>query len=131
MVDGLFDLENRALLEAGSTRPGRAARRLLVIDASVDRIYGGWIRRYLAHPAVEHQILVLPVSETEKTMDSVFRVVKAIDEFGVSRRHEPVIAIGGGVLLDIVGLANRLDHLPSQLSVVKQQRFAISRSLVN
>lgn len=108
MVNGLFDLENRALLEAGSTRPGRAARRLLVIDATVDRIYGGWVRRYLAHHAVEHQILVLPVSETEKTMDSVFRVVKAIDEFGVSRRHEPVIAIGGGVLLDIVGLAASL-----------------------
>jgi len=108
MVDGLFDLDNRALLEAGSTQPHRVPRRLVVIDANVDRIYGGWIRQYLTHHAVEHHVVVLPVSESEKTMDSVFQVVKGIDEFGISRRHEPVIAIGGGVLLDIVGLAASL-----------------------
>lgn len=108
MAKGLFDLENRALLEAGSTHQHRTVRRLVVIDANVDRLHGGWIRRYLAHHGVEHHVVVLPVSESEKTMSSVFRVVKGIDDFGISRRHEPVIAIGGGVLLDIVGLAASL-----------------------
>ena len=33
--------------------------------------------------------------------------------------------------LDIVGLSNRADHFPSQLSVGQQQRVAIARGLVN
>jgi 3-dehydroquinate synthase len=108
MVDGLFELDNTALLEAGCDHHRRASRRLVVIDANVDRIYGDRIREYLVHHGVEHLKVVLPVSETEKTMASVFRVVKGMDELGISRRHEPVIAIGGGVLLDIAGLAASL-----------------------
>ena len=107
MVDGLFDLDNRALLEAGSTRHG-PLRRLVVLDANVDRLYGERIRQYLTHHDVKHHILTLPVSETDKTMDAVFAVVQSINEFGLSRRHEPIIAIGGGVLMDIVGLAASL-----------------------
>jgi 3-dehydroquinate synthase len=108
MVDGVFDLDNRALLEAGSTQVKSNPRRLVVIDAAVDRLYGVQLRRYLTHHGVKHHILSLPISETEKTMESVFTVVKDIDEFGISRRHEPIIAIGGGVLMDIVGLAASL-----------------------
>lgn len=108
MVDGLFDLDNRALVEAGSTGHKSAPRRLVVLDARVDELYGLHLRRYLTHHGVKHHILSLPVSETNKTMESVFSVVKAIDEFGLSRRHEPIIAMGGGVLMDIVGLAASL-----------------------
>jgi ABC-type lipoprotein export system ATPase subunit len=34
-------------------------------------------------------------------------------------------------MLDKVGLADRIDHLPSQLSGGEQQRVAIARSLIN
>ncbi|MFL5355931.1 sedoheptulose 7-phosphate cyclase [Archangium sp.] len=108
MVDGLFDLDNRILVEAGSSHSHGPLRRLVVIDANVDRLHGERIRRYFTHHGVKHNILTLPVSEAEKTMDSVFTVLRRIDEFGISRRHEPIIAIGGGVLLDIVGLAASL-----------------------
>jgi 2-epi-5-epi-valiolone synthase len=108
MVDGLFDLDNRILVEAGSSHSHGSLRRLVVIDANVDRLHGERIRQYLTHHGVKHNILTLPVSETEKTMDSVFTVLQRVDEFGISRRHEPIIAIGGGVLLDIVGLAASL-----------------------
>lgn len=108
VVNGVFDPHNRALLEAGATQQTGTLRRLVVIDSAVDRLYGVQLRHYLQHHGVKHQIISLPISETEKTMDSVFAVVKGINEFGISRRHEPIIAIGGGVLMDIVGLAASL-----------------------
>lgn len=37
----------------------------------------------------------------------------------------------GQELLDRVGLKNRMDYLPSQLSVGQQQRVAVARSMVN
>lgn len=108
VVNGVFDPHNRALLDAGTTQRTGTIRRLVVIDAAVDRLYGVQLRHYLQHHGVKHQLISLPISETEKTMDSVFTVVKGINEFGISRRHEPIIAIGGGVLMDIVGLAASL-----------------------
>merc|ERR1719428_692344 len=36
------------------------------------------------------------------------KVCKRMKEFKIDRRHEPVIAIGGGVCLDVVGLAASL-----------------------
>lgn len=41
-------------------------------------------------------------------MDAAFTVMSRLNSFGISRRHEPIIGIGGGVLLDIVGLASSL-----------------------
>lgn len=41
-------------------------------------------------------------------MDMVLEVAKAMKQFNIDRRSEPVIAIGGGVALDIVGLAASL-----------------------
>lgn len=108
VVDGLLDPNNRALLEAGATQRTGTIRRLVVIDALVDRLYGVQLRHYLQHHGVKYQIVTLPISETDKTMESVFAVVKGINEFGIARRHEPIIAIGGGVLMDIVGLAASL-----------------------
>lgn len=108
VVDGVFDPRSRALLEAGATQRTGTIRRLVVIDSEVDRLYGVQLRHYFQHHGVKHQIISLPISETEKNMESVFAVVRGINEFGISRRHEPIIAIGGGVLMDIVGLAASL-----------------------
>merc|ERR1711988_1227576 len=46
--------------------------------------------------------------EEEKSMDMVLAVAEAMKKFNIDRRSEPVIAIGGGVALDIVGLAASL-----------------------
>ncbi len=108
IVDGLLELDNRSLLESGVTdqpEQDKDIRRLIVIDDKVYQLYGERVHQYLEHHSVTYKILSLSVSEETKTMDSALHVVEAIDQFEVSRRNEPIIAIGGGVLLDIVGLA--------------------------
>lgn len=108
LKDGLFDVTDRDLVEVGAIEPSTRLRRFVVVDKTVDTIYGDRIRQYFDAHDVETSILTLGVSERTKTMESVFAVVDGIDAFGISRRHEPIIAIGGGVLLDIVGLAASL-----------------------
>ncbi|RBQ20647.1 2-epi-5-epi-valiolone synthase [Spongiactinospora rosea] len=105
MTDGVLDPSNPALVEAGTTIRTDRVRRFIVIDANVHKLYGDALREYLGHHNCEYRLCVLSSSEKVKTMESVFTVVKELDSFGISRRHEPIIAIGGGILLDIVGLA--------------------------
>merc|ERR1712178_215918 len=38
-------------------------------------------------------------------MDTCLKVAKKMKQFNIDRRTEPVLAIGGGVCLDVVGLA--------------------------
>ena len=104
LVDGLFDVDNRILLEAGGSA-GDTLRRFVVVDDVVDRLYGSRIREYFAHHGVESRIMAMAVSEQAKTLDAVSRIVAGFDEFGLDRRREPVIGIGGGVLLDTLGVA--------------------------
>merc|ERR1711908_168282 len=49
--------------------------------------------------------LVLPTTEENKNMDLVLEIAEAIHDLGIDRRLDPVIAIGGGVCMDIVGFA--------------------------
>ncbi len=108
MVDDLLAVENRALIEAGATNRTDRPRRFIVIDAIVYKLYGAALRRYLDHYNCHYDLCVLPASEETKTMGAVSTVVRGLNSFGISRRHEPIIGIGGGVLLDIVGLASSL-----------------------
>merc|ERR1712048_370970 len=50
-------------------------------------------------------IMSIPLTEDTKNMDNTLQVCEAMKKFNIDRRLEPVIAIGGGVCLDIVGLA--------------------------
>merc|ERR1712224_327383 len=74
------------------TAMAKAQRRLVVIDETVHDHYGDQVRAYFEARGVEHEILVLPM----------------VEEFNIDRRTEPVLAIGGGVCLDVVGLASTL-----------------------
>ncbi|MYS89712.1 3-dehydroquinate synthase [Streptomyces chartreusis NRRL 3882] len=105
---GLLDPSNSTLATAGGPAGARSGRRLVVVDATVHRLYGARISAYFAHQAVEHEICVVDAHESVKSMDTVFEIVASMDAFGISRRREPVIAIGGGVLTDLVGLAASL-----------------------
>jgi 3-dehydroquinate synthase len=102
---GVLDPANPALAEAGVTTRTGPRRRLLVVEARVHELYGERIRAYCEAQHLDHRLCVLPAHEQVKDMDSVFRVAEEMTDFGIARRGEPVIAIGGGVLTDVVGLA--------------------------
>merc|ERR1719335_823416 len=46
--------------------------------------------------------------EENKDIEMTLKVAKKMKEFNIDRRTEPVLAIGGGVCLDVVGLAGAM-----------------------
>ncbi|MFF4032927.1 sedoheptulose 7-phosphate cyclase [Streptomyces sviceus] len=104
--DHLFTRDNTTLLTGCPDAPLRSGeRRLLVVDENVDALYGAQIREFFDFHGIRATFLTLRADETVKQWDAVCQVVDAMNDFGIDRRREPVIAIGGGVLTDIVGFA--------------------------
>jgi 3-dehydroquinate synthase len=104
----VLDPADARLATAGSPTDSPAGRRLVVVDAQVNELYGTRIREYFRQRGTVFELCVIDAHEGAKSMDSVLTVVSAMADFGVPRRREPVIAIGGGVLTDLVGLATSL-----------------------
>jgi 3-dehydroquinate synthase len=100
---GILDPGNPELLSVGAKGPG--ARRLVVIDKNVHDLYGAAVERYFDAQEVCYRTLSVESTESTKTLDSTMKVLEAMEGFAILRQSEPVIAIGGGVLLDVVGLA--------------------------
>jgi 3-dehydroquinate synthetase len=106
--ENIFDPASTELVDCGRQPENHPARRFIVVDQAVDAVYGNSIRTYFEHHAVRCRYLTLPGGEHHKVMESVTALATEFDRFGVDRRREPVISIGGGVLLDLVGLATAL-----------------------
>lgn len=99
---GIFDVDNPLL--AKDCGRGPAQRSLVIIDSKVSELYGDRVRAYFTHHGITATLVAIRADETVKQWDSVSRVVEAMNEFRIDRR-EPVVAVGGGMLLDIVGFA--------------------------
>jgi len=83
---------------------GTSVRRIVVIDKTVNELYGMQLKRYFfALGEINVVLLEIDATEENKTWENVDTVLKFFEEHGVLRRSEPIIAIGGGVLLDLVG----------------------------
>ncbi len=96
----LFNPQNEALLSVGRVKN---ARRFVVVDANVERYYSAEIRKYFAHHGVEARIITFPGGEENKSVENHLSILHELDAFPINRRDEPLIAIGGGVLTDVVG----------------------------
>ncbi|KAL7864480.1 hypothetical protein AOLI_G00159000 [Acnodon oligacanthus] len=77
--------------------------RFVVIDETVNYLYGAQVVQYFESWKAVYKILPLPTTEENKNMTLITKILEE-----VHRRSEPIIAIGGGVCLDIVGLAASL-----------------------
>nr|WP_202421336.1 sedoheptulose 7-phosphate cyclase [Actinomadura rayongensis] len=87
---------------------GSGRRRFVVVDHAVDLLHGAGIRAYFDHHGVESTVLTVRADESAKDFGTAARIVEALDAFGLARRREPLIVVGGGVLTDIVGLVASL-----------------------
>ncbi|MBI2333938.1 MAG: sedoheptulose 7-phosphate cyclase, partial [Chloroflexi bacterium] len=99
-TSNLLQPQNWALLSAGRIED---ARRFVVVDGNVAKHYSNEIRKYFEYHHVEAKIVTFPGGEENKTIDHFTALVRELDSFPIHRRDEPIIAIGGGVLTDVVG----------------------------
>ncbi len=96
----LFDVADLSLV--GGIR---GSRRLVIVDPFIYAKYKGEIDRYLSANTDYHKVFQIELREDLKNLENISSILYEFEEFGVARRSEPVIAIGGGSLLDCVGFA--------------------------
>lgn len=99
-TSNIFHPQNWALLATGRVED---ARRFVVVDANVEKHHADAIRAYFDYHNVEAKIIAFPGGEENKTLDHYLAIARELDSFPIHRRDEPIIAIGGGVLTDLVG----------------------------
>lgn len=80
---------------------------IVIIDSNINKLYGEKISSYFQNYGIKAHIIPISVSEDNKIIDKVLLIERELDKYKIKRR-DPIIGIGGGVLLDIVGLAASL-----------------------
>jgi len=103
ITKNLFDKKNNLLKDKKKNLSG--GRRLIFIDTNVNIYYQKKIENYFLSKNVEFKIIPLNIKEEDKNLNQLEKILNYIDNFGIKRRSETIIAIGGGVLTDIVGFA--------------------------
>src|SRR4051812_16362538 len=115
-TENVFGLNNRLLAEVildGKTR--EAPKALVVVDESLHKAQQGLCAKIEAYFATAGIALVCPpliLEGGERVKNSYFHVSDIqshIDRYHIDR-HSYVIAVGGGALLDLVGLAAATAH---------------------
>ena len=101
--DGLFLTDNLDISNCCVNR-----RTVLIIDKKIIDLYGDSIKIYFDYHGIQYLTVVIDGIESCKNTDSLFMILRAMEQFGISRRDEPIIGIGGGVIQDLVGLAATL-----------------------
>ena len=96
----ILDPDNDSLLSLGYSQ-----RRLVFVDSNVFNVYGNDIYGYFNANYIEAKIISIDISEEKKDLETLMFMLNSIENFGLLRRSEPIIAIGGGVLLDMIGFA--------------------------
>jgi 3-dehydroquinate synthetase len=99
-VHGAFAPENAEIAE----RFRLLGRCLMVVDESVDELYGEQIDGYFSHHGLTLTKVTVGIAETDKSLETLEQIVDAFGEFGLLRK-EPVLVVGGGLTTDVTGFA--------------------------
>ena len=103
IFSGVFDTSNKELLYFGYQGP--SARRIVVIDLKVSKLYLDDIKKYFKFYDVHCSVIIINAIEENKNIETLLYLLGEIENIGPNRQNEPLIAVGGGALLDIVGMA--------------------------
>ncbi len=113
----VFSLGNTVLRDVLTGRPGQPPKVLVILDESLHKAlpaFAPQIESWFQHHAAAVRLVCPPVvlEGGERVKNSYFHVSEIhsqIDRFHIDR-HSYVIAIGGGAILDLVGLAAATAH---------------------
>ncbi|OSC39597.1 2-epi-5-epi-valiolone synthase [Mycobacterium decipiens] len=103
----IFNPSNPELGRQPGDRPNEATR-LVLMDEAVERLFGSRIRAYFTANSISASYLVLPSGDENKIIENVLHVASRLNEIGTPRVGSPPIAIGGGTLQDMAGMASSL-----------------------
>ncbi|MDD9376880.1 sedoheptulose 7-phosphate cyclase [Streptomyces sp. ZAF1911] len=108
LTRGLLNPANPVLARSVGADGRAPVRALVVVDQAVDELYGPGLRGYFDAWQVDAFWKVMPGDEETKNLDQVVEVTRSMTEMGILRRTERVVVVGGGVLMDVVGMAASL-----------------------
>ncbi|WP_307057911.1 ROK family protein [Streptomyces achromogenes] len=89
----------RSLASLGAVRP------VILADAAVSEIYGPDLVAELDAAGLRPLLRAVPSGESAKNWKALELILQTLESAEVSRRLHPVVALGGGAVLDAVGLA--------------------------
>ncbi|WP_434526851.1 sedoheptulose 7-phosphate cyclase [Photorhabdus asymbiotica] len=108
IINGIFEHQNHKLCNLCRNEKTGKARTLIFIDKVVDNIYSRTIKSYFNAHKIDFEWVTIDGNEESKNIESVLTVATNISQAGLLRRSEKIIAIGGGVVMDIVGFTANL-----------------------
>jgi len=83
-------------------------KALVFVDTGLPQQHVEKFRSLLVKGGVGCNFVEVPGDEENKVLKEVIAVVETMNRYGIKRRSSPCIVLGGGVSLDIVGLAASL-----------------------
>ena len=96
----LFNINNPSLLIGRNHKKGKV---FVVVEKVIYELFKDQLSDYFANFQIETNILQFQGGEGNKSIDSFIKIFSELNKFQINRRNEPIIALGGGVLIDIVG----------------------------
>ena len=99
----IFSVKNDVLYKI--TGGGNNVERVVIIDSHLYEQHANNIRNYFAFYSTSCKIVTIDGDEDNKNLENFVKICKELDNLQIKRRSQPVIAIGGGVLTDVVSFA--------------------------
>lgn len=98
--ENIFDPQNKGMLTGGREKD---SSRFVVVDSYIYELYCDKLNAYFDKNNIKSKIVCFESGEKNKNIDNYVNLFNELEKFSIDRRGEPIIAIGGGVVTDVVG----------------------------